>query len=69
MKLLAIANVVAWGAFWTFGLIALFVELAREEVLIAALLAGLGFLVGVACHLGLCNRIAPTQRIAPKAEV
>ncbi|MGI3166755.1 hypothetical protein [Pseudooceanicola sp. 200-1SW] len=68
MKLIAIANVVAWGAFWTFGLIALFVELARGEMLIACLLAGLGFLAGVACHLGLCNRIAPTQRIAPQIE-
>lgn len=69
MKALAIISVVSWGAFWTFGLISIFVELARGELMVAALLAGTGFIVGMACHLGLCNRIAPTQRVAPQSEV
>lgn len=67
-KVLALGNVIAWGAFWTFGLIAVFAELAGSHLLVAALLSGLGFLGGMACHLALCNRVAPTQRVAPRAE-
>ncbi|MBR9764610.1 MAG: hypothetical protein GYB53_14045 [Rhodobacteraceae bacterium] len=69
MKLLAILNVLAWGAFWCFGLIALFADLSAGEQLSAATLSGAGFLGGMLCHLGLCNRIEPHQRIAPQSEV
>lgn len=69
MKALAILNVLSWAAFWCFGLIAVFADLSGAEQLTAASLSGAGFLGGMLCHLALCNRIEPSQRIAPQTEV
>jgi hypothetical protein len=53
-KLIAIINVVSWSGFWAFGYIALTAsELTQSQILIAAILAGIAFLIGVVAYLKL----------------
>lgn len=68
-KTIAIMNVIAWSGFWAFGFIALTSgDLSERQMLIAAVLAGLGFLTGMLTYMKLCNAVFPTQRIAPQSE-
>lgn len=53
-KLMAVVNVIAWMGFWAFGYIALTsTELDGRKITIAAMLAGVGFLIGVYAYLKL----------------
>jgi len=53
-KLIAIVNVIAWSGFWAFGYVALSVEgLSDRQLVIAALLAFAGMVVGVLAYLAL----------------
>ncbi|MDR9484499.1 MAG: hypothetical protein RI566_04945 [Sediminimonas sp.] len=53
-KLVAIANVIAWSGFWAFGYLAITAEgLSERQLLIAAVLAGFGFLTGIVTYLNL----------------
>ncbi|MBT9386661.1 hypothetical protein KM176_22610 [Pseudooceanicola sp. CBS1P-1] len=53
-KLTALVAVLAWGAFWIFGSLAvLSPELSETLRFAAVLLAGAGFLLGMACFLRL----------------
>ena len=53
MKWIAILNVVAWSGFWAFGYLALSGGTSDGNVVIAAVLAFLGALVGVWAYLRL----------------
>ena len=60
MKFIAIMNVIAWSGFWAFGYIALTAQdLSREQIVIAALLAGVGFLIGMFTYVKISNVITP----------
>ena len=53
-KLIAIVNVVAWAGFWAFGYLALTAEGTEpRQVVIAAVLAFLGFVTGLFAWLRL----------------
>jgi hypothetical protein len=55
-KLIAIINVVAWSGFWAFGYLALTAgDLSAQQITIASLLAGLGFVTGVIAYLKLSH--------------
>jgi hypothetical protein len=55
-KLIAIINVVAWSGFWAFGYLALSAtHLSQQQITIASLLAGLGFVTGVIAYLKLSH--------------
>ena len=54
MKLIAIANVVAWAGFWAFGYIAITAEgLTDGQLMIAAILAFAGLVTGVLAYMKL----------------
>ena len=60
MKVFAILNVVAWMGFWAFGYIALTSpELTTNQLTIAALLAAVGFAIGMLSYLRLSNAARP----------
>ena len=53
-KAVAIVNVIAWSGFWAFGYIAVTAEgLNDSQVVVAAILAGAGFLTGIIAYLKL----------------
>lgn len=53
MKAIAILNVVAWSGFWAFGYLALSGGTSDGKVVIAAILAFVGALVGIWAYLRL----------------
>ena len=53
MKLIAILNVIAWSGFWAFGYLALTGGGEGGSVVVAALLAFLGAVVGIWAYLRL----------------
>ena len=53
MKAIAILNVVAWSGFWAFGYLALSGGAGDGNVVVAAILAFLGALVGIWAYLRL----------------
>lgn len=53
-KLVAILNVIAWSGFWAFGYLALSSDgLSDRQIVIAALLAFAGFVVGILAYMKL----------------
>jgi hypothetical protein len=53
-KVIAIINVIAWSGFWAFGYLALTAQdLSDRQIVIAAVLAGGGFLTGIIAYLKL----------------
>ena len=55
-KLVAIACVVSWSGFWAFGYLALSADHQDQgQILIATVLAGLGFLTGVFAYIRLAR--------------
>ena len=53
-KAVAIVNVIAWSGFWAFGYIAVTAEgLSDRQIVVAAVLAGAGFLTGIIAYLKL----------------
>ncbi|MDQ2095100.1 hypothetical protein [Rhodalgimonas zhirmunskyi] len=68
-KLIALMNVIAWSGFWAFGYIALTDtgEMTSQRVLIAAALAGAGFLTGMFTYIRLSNTYTPKPPV-PKED-
>ncbi len=63
-KAIAILNIISWSGFWAFGYIALTSDdLSRQQINIAALLAGAGFLIGVLCYTRLSNVFTPQMPV------
>jgi hypothetical protein len=55
-KLLAVVNVIAWSGFWAFGYLALSSnDLTQRQLVIAALLAFGGLIVGIMAYLKLAR--------------
>lgn len=55
-KLVAIVCVVSWSGFWAFGYLALSADVQdRGQILVASLLAALGFLSGVFAYIRLAR--------------
>ena len=53
-KLIAVINVIAWSGFWAFGYLALSATNFEDgQVMLAALLAFVGFLTGVFAYMRL----------------
>ncbi|QPM91821.1 hypothetical protein [Pseudooceanicola algae] len=68
-KATAILNILAWGAFWTFGLLAAAApDLGPRLVSEAVALSGLGFLTGVLTYLMLSRGVYPDDSV-PVAQV
>lgn len=60
MKLLAILNVIAWMGFWAFGYIALTAgDLSSGQLTIAALLAAVGFFIGMISYMRISQWATP----------
>ena len=53
MKLIAILNVVAWSGFWAFGYLALTGGTSGGNVVVAAVLAFVGALIGIWAYMRL----------------
>ncbi len=65
-KAIAILNVVSWGLFWAFGLIAATSpNMGEGMLLLAVLLSGLGFLSGIISYLALSRSMHPAE-VVPK---
>ena len=65
-KLIAIANVVAWGGFWAFGYLAFTTEPgATGQMVTAALLAAIGGGVGMLAFLWLVRHAESTGYARP----
>lgn len=55
-KLVALTCVVSWSGFWAFGYLALSADRQDQgQILVASLLAGLGFLTGVFAYIRLAR--------------
>lgn len=55
-KLVAFACVVSWSGFWAFGYLALSADIQDQgQILVASLLAALGFLTGVFAYIRLAR--------------
>ena len=55
-KTIALLCVVSWSGFWAFGYLALSSPSFDDaQVIVAALVAGAGFLTGIATYLMLCR--------------
>lgn len=53
-KLVAIACVISWSGFWAFGYLALSADVRdQNQILVASLLAALGFVTGVFAYIRL----------------
>jgi len=53
-KLLALVCVISWSGFWAFGYLALSADIQdQSQVMVAVLLAALGFLTGVFAYIKL----------------
>jgi len=64
MKVFAILNVVAWMGFWAFGYIALTSDdLSSNQLTIAALLAAVGFAIGMISYLRLSHAAQPYKPV------
>ena len=81
MKLIAIANVVAWAGFWAFGYIALSGDtMGSTQTIVAGLLAVFGGFLGIFTYLKLVrhtettgyakrpNRVMPGEEYDPLDE-
>jgi len=65
-KLIAIANVVAWGGFWAFGYLAFTTDpRATEQMVAAAVLAALGGGVGMLAFFWLVRHSEATGYARP----
>jgi len=65
-KLIAIANVIAWGGFWAFGYLALSAEPGQTgQMVIAAVLAALGGGVGMLAFFWLVRHTETTGYAKP----
>ena len=55
-KVVALACVVSWFAFWAFGYLALSADMQNDgQIMVSAALAAVGFLVGIFAYLRLCQ--------------
>lgn len=55
-KLVAIACVISWSGFWAFGYLALSADVRdQNQILVASLLAALGFVTGVFAYIRLAR--------------
>ena len=55
-KAIALLCVVSWSGFWAFGYLALSAEGHEQgQIVIAAILAAIGFLTGVFAYMRLCG--------------
>ena len=55
-KLVALACVVSWSGFWAFGYLALSADIRdQSQIMVASVLAALGFLTGVFAYIKLCR--------------
>lgn len=64
IKFFAILNVVAWMGFWSFGYIALTSEgLTSGQITTAAVLAAVGFAIGMVSYLRISNWSNPRKQI------
>lgn len=53
-KLVALACVVSWSGFWAFGYLALSADIQdQSQIIVAGLLAALGFVTGVFAYIKL----------------
>lgn len=53
-KLVALACVVSWSGFWAFGYLALSADIQdQSQIMVAGVLAALGFLTGVFAYIKL----------------
>lgn len=75
MKLIAIANIIAWSGFWAFGYLALSGEtMGSTQTIIAGLLAVVGGFMGIFTYLKLVRHSEVTgyakgpNRVTPKEE-
>ncbi|MBR9652339.1 hypothetical protein [Thalassovita aquimarina] len=67
-KLLALINVVAWAGFWAFGYLALTADgFSGRQLTISAILAFVGFAVGIFAYLKLV-RFAEDSGYAAKSK-
>ena len=65
-KLIAIINVIAWSGFWAFGYLALTAGTNQTaQMVIAAILAGLGGAVGLLAYLWLVRHSEATGYAKP----
>ncbi len=68
-QLIAILNVIAWSGFWAFGYIALTSDdLSERQLVIAAILAFVGFLIGVLAYLKL-SRASEDSGFEPRKQL
>ncbi|MDO8883774.1 MAG: hypothetical protein U0934_07800 [Pseudotabrizicola sp.] len=55
-KLVALVCVISWSGFWAFGYLALSADIQdQNQILVASLLAALGFLTGVFAYIQLAR--------------
>ncbi|RGP36254.1 hypothetical protein [Pseudotabrizicola alkalilacus] len=55
-KLVALACVISWSGFWAFGYLALSADIQdQNQILVASLLAALGFVSGVFAYIKLAR--------------
>ncbi len=55
-KLVALVCVISWSGFWAFGYLALSADIQDQaQILVASLLAGLGFVTGVFAYIKLAR--------------
>ena len=68
-KLIAILNVIAWSGFWAFGYLALTAADQSGRVVVAAILAFLGAVVGIFAYLWLVRHAEATGYARPSPQV
>lgn len=55
-KAIAVLCVLSWSGFWAFGYLALSAESHEQgQIVVAAILAAIGFLTGVFAYMRLCG--------------
>ncbi|WP_435257495.1 hypothetical protein ACSBLW_15480 [Thioclava sp. FR2] len=55
-KAIAVLCVLSWSGFWAFGYLALSAESHEQgQIVVAAILAAIGFLTGVFAYMWLCG--------------
>ncbi|PJF08662.1 hypothetical protein [Pseudorhodobacter sp. MZDSW-24AT] len=67
-KLIAVVCVISWSGFWAFGYLALSADVHDQaQILVASLLAALGFLTGVFAYIRLAReRPVNYRRVMPR---
>ncbi len=68
-KLIAILNVVAWSGFWAFGYLALTGGGSSGRVVVAAILAFVGAIIGILAYLWLVRHAEATGYARPRNQV